>query len=109
MAYLKVKMSIHPAKEAQIVLLLVKKVTNLVKYLDFVNVFSKRLAIELSKLSKINKHLINLEPDKQLLYSSIYNLRLVKLKIFKTYIKINLAKSFIQPFKSLARTFILFA
>lgn len=40
-----------------------KKVTVPAKYSDFADVFSKELAMELSKRSAINKHLINLDPD----------------------------------------------
>lgn len=47
----------------------------------------------------INEHPINLESGKQLFYSLIYSLAPVELEIFKTYIKTNLANSFICPFK----------
>lgn len=54
----------------------------------------------------INKHTINLEPGKQPLYKLIYSLSLAELKIFKIYIKANLANSFIQPFKSFIKVYI---
>ena len=56
----------------------------------------------------MNKYAIELEKGKQLLFGLIYSLRLVKLKILKTYIKINLTNNFIWPSKSLARAPILF-
>ena len=73
----------------------IKKVTILAKYIDFVNVFSKKLAIKLSKYLYINKYAINPEKDKQLIYKLIYSLELIKLESFKTYFKTNLANSFI--------------
>ena len=48
----------------------------------------------------INKHAIKLEDGKQPSYGPIYSLNLVELKTLKTYIKTNLANSFIQPLKS---------
>lgn len=76
-------------------MLLIEKVTIPAKYLDFKYFFLKKLAVELLKYSTINKHSMDLKPDKQLAYNPIYNLRPVKLKIFKTYIKIKIANNFI--------------
>lgn len=56
----------------------------------------------------INKHLINPESDKQLYYILMYSLGLVKFKSYKTYIKTNLANSFIRSSKFLAIAPILF-
>ena len=56
----------------------------------------------------INKHAIKLEEGKKPSYRPIYNLGPVELKIFKTYIKINLANGFIWPSKSLVYTLIFF-
>ena len=56
----------------------------------------------------MNKHVIKLEKDKQLSFGPIYNLGLIKLEIFKTYIETNLANGFIQLFKSPAKAPILF-
>ena len=64
--------------------------------------------VKLLKIFVINEYAIKLEEDKQPLFRSIYNLNLVELKTLKTYIKINLANSFIWPSKSLTRAFILF-
>ena len=46
--------------------------------------------------------------NKQLLYSLIYSLEPVKLETLKSYIKVNLASSFIRPSKFVADTLILF-
>lgn len=54
-------MLIYPARKAQIALLVAKKITILAKYLDFANMFLKKVAPELLKCSDINKHIINLE------------------------------------------------
>ena len=55
---------IYLASKIQIFLLLTKKNTILAKYLDFENLFLKKLAIELPKYSGINMHTINLEDAK---------------------------------------------
>ena len=89
------KMTIHPARKAQIALLLAKKVTIPAKYTNFSDVFSKKSAKMLPKRTKINKHAIELEEDKQPPYKPIYNLGLVELETLKTYIKTNLANGFI--------------
>lgn len=39
-----------------------EKIIILANYLDFADVFSKRLAVKLLKQKKINEHAINLEP-----------------------------------------------
>lgn len=64
--------------------------------------------LEFLKHTKIDNHAIKLKKNKQLRFSLIYSLELVELKILKSYIKINLAKNFIQIFKFLAKVFILF-
>lgn len=92
------KIQIHPAWKTQITLLLIKKVTIAAKYLDFIDLFLKKLIVELSKYFAITKHLINLELGKQLSYSPIYNLGLIELETFKIYFKTNLAMtSFTHP------------
>lgn len=64
--------------------------------MDYTDVFSKKSTKELLEYFKINKHSINLEPDKQLPYEPIYSLGSVELETLKTYIEINLANSFIH-------------
>ena len=63
-AYLRAKMSIHLAWEAQIVSLFTKEVSVPKEYADFSNIFFKESAAVLSKRLDINKHVINLEPGK---------------------------------------------
>ena len=46
--------------------------------------------------------------SKQLLYRQIYSLKFMKLKTLKSFIKTNLVNCFIQFFKFLTRTTILF-
>ena len=43
----------------------------------------------------INNQIINIKKDKLLFYNLIYNLKFLKLKTLKTYIKINLICNFI--------------
>ena len=52
------RITIYLAKKAQIVLLLVEKVTLLAKYFDFANVFLKKLSKVLPEQPKANKHII---------------------------------------------------
>lgn len=99
---------IHYSKKALISGLDVKKVTIFIKYEDFADVFSYKSAKNLPKHFGINNHLIALEKDKQSLYEQIFRLKLMKLEILKTNIKINLANSFIKPLKSLVNAVILF-
>ena len=44
---------------------------------------------------RINDHIIELEKNKQLFFGSIYSLKLLELKILKTYIKIYLVNNLI--------------
>lgn len=99
-------MLIFFAWNAQIFLLIAKKITILAKYMDLVDIFSKIVAAKLFEYFAINNYLINLKIGKLLPYWSIYSLSLIEFKIVKTYIKKNLANSFIYPFKFLAKAFI---
>lgn len=56
---------------------------------------------------RINHHTIKLVDDWQSPYDSIYSFGLVELETLKTFIKNNLANSFIRPSKSPAKTHIL--
>lgn len=78
-AYLGAKILIYLAWEAEMALLLAKKVNVLKKYSDFSDVFSNKSAVILSDSLIMNKHAIDLESDKQPSYSAIYSLGLVKL------------------------------
>lgn len=108
MIYLRGKILLYLASKALLLILVTEKFIILAKYLDFIDFFLKKLAAELFMQRKINKHIINLELDKKLPYTSIYSLKSVKLEILKPYIKINLASHFIQLFKSSIKGFILF-
>lgn len=88
--------------------MITQKVIILKKYFNIFNIFLKKKVLVLLKITNLNKQAIKLQKNQQLLYKQIYSLSLVKLKILKIYIKINLANDFIQPLKSSASTFILF-
>ena len=51
--------------------------------------------MKLLKYLDFNKYIINLKENKQPFYRVIYSHRFIKLKLFKTYIKINLTNDFI--------------
>lgn len=59
------KILIYSAWKARIILLLIKKITVLAEYLDFIDIFSKKSAVKFFEHSDINKYLINLELGKQ--------------------------------------------
>ena len=101
-------LGIDSDREAQIALLLTKTVKILDKYSDFGNVFSEEKALVLLERNKLNEYAIILEDGKQPPYRLIYSLGPVELKTLKTYIETHLKTGFIQPFKSLADTPILF-
>ena len=64
-------MSINPAREAQLALLLTKKVTVPIEYSDFTNVFSEKSANVLLEQTRANAHAIELEEGRQPLYKPI--------------------------------------
>ena len=74
------KMTIYLARKAPIALLMVKKVTVLVKYSDFANVFLKESAKVLSEQIRANKYVIKLDESKQPPYSPIYSLKQVEIE-----------------------------
>lgn len=76
-------------------LLLVKKISVFKKYANFFDIFSKKFMAIFPDHLDINKHIIDLEPSKQLFYRPVYNFDLVELKTLKTYIKTNLGNKFI--------------
>lgn len=97
-------------QKVQIVSLLANKtlVTISSEYSEFADVIFPESSTELSKYIDINNHTKNLVKGQQFPYGPIYNLRLVKLEILKTYIETNLINSFICPFKSPTSALILF-
>ena len=102
------RMTIHPAREAQLALLLTEEVTVPVEYSDFADVFSEKSVNVLPKRIGVYEHAIKLEEGKQPLYRPIYSLGSVELKTLKTYIEINLTNGFIWASKSPADAPILF-
>lgn len=58
-------MSIYLAWKAQIALFIIKKVNISAKYMDFANIFLKKLAKIFLDQFSINKHAIELENSKQ--------------------------------------------
>ena len=101
-------MLIYSSYQAQVAMLTSKETRIFAKYSNFSNIFSLNSAAELPEFTGINDHLINLLYNKQLPYGLIYCLRPVKLEMLKTYIKANLASSFIRLSKSLASALVLF-
>ncbi len=101
---------VYPLKRAQIAYLKENKAPSKVpsEYTDFTNVFSPKLAVELSEYTGINNHTMKLVDDQQPPYGPIYSLGPVELEILKAYIENNLANGFIKPFKSPARVSIFF-
>ena len=101
-------MAIHLVRETQIALLVAEKVKIPIEYSDFSDVFSEEKASILLKITKLNQYAIELQESQQLPYGPIYSLDPVKLKTLRTYIKTNLANSFIRPSKSRVGAPILF-
>lgn len=58
----------------------------LVKYSDYNNTFLIKKIAKLLKYIRIKNYIIKLKKDKQLFFSLIYSLELVKLKTVKIYI-----------------------
>ena len=104
---LELRMNIDLAKKA-LTLLLTEKVTVPTEYLDFANVFLRKLANVPPERTSANEHAIKLKKGNQPPYGPIYSLEPVELETLKTYIETNLANNFIQGSKSLANTLILF-
>ena len=88
-------MLIFPAQEAQIALLIAKKVKIPAKYSDFSDVFLEKKALVLPKITNLNQHAIELQEGQQPPYRPIYSLGQVELETLKIYIETNLANSFI--------------
>ena len=102
------KIIIHSVRKAQMALLLAKKITVLIEYPDFANMFLKESVNVFTEQTGVNKYAIELDKGKQPPYKSIYSLEPVKFKTLKTYIEINLANGFIKALKLSASAPILF-
>ena len=99
---------IHPSHQAQVATLTSEEAGIPAEYSDFSNVFSSNSVTELPEHTGINNYPIYLLDNKQLPYGLIYSLGPVELETLKTYIKANIASSFIRPSKSPASALILF-
>ena len=101
---LKSKVLIYSFWKAEIIFLSIKKEFKsiLVKYSDFINIFLIKFVTKLFKYLTINTYNFNLKIDKQIAYILFYSFKNIELKTFKTYIKSNLASSFIWSSRSLA-------
>lgn len=101
LAIFDIYIGIYPFCRAQIATLIVDEAVTIVlsKYADCTDIFSLNFAAKLPNYIRINGYLIDLVKGQQLPYWPIYSLKLVKLKVLKTYIKTNLANSFIRPSK----------
>lgn len=84
--------------ETQVQALLFDKalIVVLAEYSNYGNVFLIENTIKLSKHIKINIYTIKLKKNNQPLFEPIYSIVPVKLKMLITYIKTDLANSFIQ-------------
>lgn len=102
--------NVYPFCRTQIASLKVDEpfITVLPEYSNFVDVFSLEVTVEFLKHIGINNHTIDLIDSKQPPYRSNYSIEPIELKILKTYMKTNLANSFIKSFKSFTSTLILF-
>ena len=101
-------MPIHLSHQAQVDVLMSEETGIPNEYSNFSDVFSSDSTVELLEHNGINDHPINLLDNKQPPYGPIYSLGPVKLETLKTYIKTNLASSFIRPPKFPTVALILF-
>ena len=62
---------IHPARKAQITLLLAEEVKIPTEYSDFLDIFSEKKALVLPELTKLNQYAIKLQDGQQLLHGPI--------------------------------------
>lgn len=104
---LTIRITIYPVKKAQKLLLLIEKINISVEYSDFTNIFSKKFNKGLLKFIEVYEYSIELEKSKKSFCGLIYSLRLIEVKIFKTYIETYLANSFIRLSKLLVKILIL--
>ena len=100
------KLIIYLARKAQIALFLAKKVIVPVKYSRFADVFLKKSAKILLKRIRIRYWVGKRQTTTP---RPIYNLVMIELNTFKTYIKTNLDNEFFTALKLLENILILFA
>ena len=103
-------MPVHSKKQVLVGALLFNEAPTEVpeKYSNYNDIFSVEYTAKLPENTGMNEHAIKLEKGKQPSFGLIYSLGPVELETLKTYIKINLANSFIRPSKSPAGASILF-
>ena len=65
------------------------------KYLDYTNMFSPDLAMEIVENTSMNEYIIKLIDGKQPPYRPIYALSLIELETLKAHIKTHLKTGFI--------------
>lgn len=101
---------IYPFCRTQIAFLKADKAATVVpsEYADFADIISLHQVVKLSEHIEINDHAINFIDNKQLFHKPIYSPDSVELETLKTYLKINLANSFIRPSKFFTNVLILF-
>ncbi len=101
---------VYPSRRTQIAHLKANEAPTKVlrEYVDFADVFSPKLAVELPEHTEINDYAIELVDDWQPQYGPIYSLGLGELDTLKAYIENNLDSGFIRPSKSPAGVSILF-
>ena len=107
-SFLRLRMTIDPARKAQMALLLAKKVTIPVEYSDFADMFLEKSANIILVQTGVNEHNIKFKVIKQSPYRPIYSLGPIEFKIFKIYIKTIFTNSFINASCLLADAPILF-
>ena len=107
-SFLGSKVTIYPARKAQLALILAEKDTVPTKYSDFTDVFSEKSPNVLPERTGANDHATELKEGKQSPYGPIYSLGPVELETQKTYIKTNVANGFIWVSKSPPGASILF-
>lgn len=91
------KMTIHPARESQMALLLTEDYTVPAEYTDFADVCSKESAELSAEWTRIDEHAIELVDGKQPPYGPRHSLGPVGLETLTSYIETNLAIGFIRP------------
>lgn len=78
------------------------------EYVEWSVVFLLNLVMKLPENTEINKHAIKLVKGKQSLYTLIYTISLIELKMLKTYIETHFKMELIRASKSSLRALILF-
>ena len=104
------ELAIHPSRAPMLAALQQDKAPTEIpsEYIDYADVFSPDLAMELPENTGINEHAIELVESKQPPYGPIYSLGPVELETLKAYIETLLKTRFIRPSKCLAVASILF-